>query len=118
MQEARFAGACQDQRTNTQGWPGERKSIGATNREKAIEPRLQGLGPGLPGPWARAWGRGLQKLRAGPSGAWGPDHQSGLPKQPFRRSEKSPARRKAKEWAGQTCEAEARREEAAVATGR
>ena len=51
MQEARFAGACQDQHAGrpapSLGWPGERKSIGATSREKAIEPRLQGLGSGM-----------------------------------------------------------------------
>ena len=39
MQEARFAGACQDQHAGrpapSLGWPGERKSIGATSREKA-----------------------------------------------------------------------------------
>ena len=33
MQEARFAGACQDQHTGrpapSLGWPGERKSVGA-----------------------------------------------------------------------------------------
>ena len=83
MQEARFAGACQDQHAGrlapSLGWPGERKSIGATNREKAIQPRLQGLGPGLPGAWPRAWGRGLQ---------------SGLPKQPSFFCTKIPAKRR------------------------
>ena len=73
MQEARFAGACQDQHA-------ERKSIGATSREKAIEPRLQGLGPGSQGLGPRAWGRGLQKLRARAPRGMGPGHQSGLPK--------------------------------------
>ena len=38
MQEARFAGACQDQHAGrpapSLGWPGERKSIGATRRGK------------------------------------------------------------------------------------
>ena len=38
MQEARFAGACQDQHAGrpaaSLGWPGERKSIGATSRGK------------------------------------------------------------------------------------
>ena len=62
MQEARFAGACQDQHAGrpapSLGWLGERKSIGATNREKAIEPRLQGLGPGPPGVWAQGLGPG------------------------------------------------------------
>ena len=57
MQEARFAGACQDQHAGrpapSLGWPGERKSIGATNREKSSQgyrawgPGSQDLGPGL-----------------------------------------------------------------------
>ena len=107
MQEARFAGACQDQHAGrpapSLGWPGERKSIGATNREKATEPRLQGLGPGQ-GLGPRAWGRGLQKLRA--RGLQGHGAQATRAACPnchlpafFRRSEKSPGRRKAKGWA-------------------
>ena len=38
VQEARFAGPCQDQHAGcpapSLGWPGERKSIGATSRGK------------------------------------------------------------------------------------
>ena len=45
VQEARFAGACQDQHAGRPapnlGWPGERKSILET------QSRLRGLGPGL-----------------------------------------------------------------------
>ena len=91
VQEARFAGACQDQHAGrpapSLGWPGERKSIGATSRGKRCfsniswwapgkrisrcnKPRLRGLGPGLPG----AWQAGPQNQR----------HQF------FSRSEKSP----------------------------
>ena len=90
--------------------------------------QVTGLGAWAPsslGP--RAWGRGLQRLGLGPGqglGAQatrvGPDVRPPDPKSPlFRRSEKSPGGRQAKGWAtGQTCEAEARREEATVLTGR
>ena len=76
----------------------------------------RGLGPGLGAGASRNLGPGHPK-------AWGPGHRSGLPKLShlppvFRRSEKPPGRRQAKGWAtGQTCEAEAQREEAAVVTG-
>ena len=42
MQEARFAGACQDKHAGrpapSLGWPGERKSIGATSQGKSRFP--------------------------------------------------------------------------------
>ena len=74
MQEARFAGACQDKHAGrpapSLGWPGERKSIGATEK-KSVGATSQGYG---------AWGPGSQKLGAqalraeasrGFAGAWG-----------------------------------------------
>ena len=58
------------------GWPGERKSIGATS------------------PGSQKLGGASRNLGPGPPEAWGPGHQSGLPKLShlppvFRRSEKS-----------------------------
>ena len=66
MQEARFAGACQDEHAGRPvGWPGARKSIGATSRRiswwapaECNKPRLRGLGPGLPGAWGPGLGAG------------------------------------------------------------
>ena len=75
VQEARFAGACQDQHAGrpapSLGWPGERKSNkcrflkGNQSRLRRLGPSFQGLGAqGLwPGP-PRPWGRGLQGLGA------------------------------------------------------
>ena len=66
VQEARFAGACQDQHAGRPapnlGWPGERKSI-VQQAETSVVSRnetnqagfCRGLGP-------RAWGWGLQAL--------------------------------------------------------
>ena len=62
VQEARFAGACQDQHAGrpapSLGWPGERKSI-VQQAETSV------MGPGFP----KAWGPGLG---AGASRALGP----------------------------------------------
>ena len=76
VQEARFAGARQDQHAGrpalSLGWPGERKSIVQqaetsveTGKEIAWVQGLgpQGLGPGPPG----LWGRGLHP---GPKAVW------------------------------------------------
>ena len=61
VQEARFAGACQDQHAGhpapSLGWPGERKSI----VQQAVPYQGYGLGPRFPG----AWGPGLQGLGPG-----------------------------------------------------
>ena len=80
VQEARLAGACQDQHAAASlGWPGKRKSIVQQAETSVV------LGPG-------AWGRGLQGL-----GARAPrslSHKNCI----FRRSEKSPGGRHAKGW--------------------
>ena len=69
VQEARFAGACQDQHAGRPApslrWPGETKSIGARSRgkrrfSKTSLKKSRGLGPGSQGLGPRAWGRGLQ----------------------------------------------------------
>ena len=89
MQEARFAGACQDKHAGrpapSLGWPGERKSIGATSRgkrrfwQKQIS-RCNKSRLGLPEAWGPGLGAGASRgLGPGPLGAWGPGHQSGLP---------------------------------------
>ena len=76
VQEARFAGACQDQHAGRPapnlGWPGERKSI-VRNKcrfSKRNQSRLRGLGLGFAG----AWGPGLG---AGASRALGPGFGAG-----------------------------------------
>ena len=64
MQEARFAGACQDQHAGRPapnlGWPGERKSIVQQAETSVVskrnQSRLRGLGLGA----SRALGPGLQ----------------------------------------------------------
>ena len=71
VQEARFAGACQDQHAGRPapnlGWPGERKSIvQQAETSKQNQSRLRGLGPGFAG----AWGPGLG---AGACRGLGPD---------------------------------------------
>ena len=77
VQEGRFAGACQDQHAGhpapSLGWPGERKSIGATSRGKRrICGESQNYGAwGPPSLGPRAWGRGLQGLGARAARAWG-----------------------------------------------
>ena len=63
VQEARFAGACQDQHAGRPapnlGWPGERKSIVQQAEQvcfsKRNQSRLLAWGPGFAG----AWGPGL-----------------------------------------------------------
>ena len=68
VQDARFAGACQDQhagrRAPNLGWPGERKSIvqQAETSEKRNQSRLRGLARVPRGLGPRASGRGLQGL--------------------------------------------------------
>ena len=78
MQEATFSGACQDQHAGrpapSLGWPGERKSIGATSRgkrcfwQKQIS-RCNKSRLGLPG----AWGPGLGAGASRGSGFTGPN---------------------------------------------
>ena len=71
VQEARFAGACQDQHAGrpapSLGWPGEGKRLG---RFGARASRGLGLGPGPPGAWGPGQGLGAQATRA----AWAGCH--------------------------------------------
>ena len=73
VQEARFAGACQDQHAGRPapnlGWPGERKSIVQQAQTSVVSPNKTNQGYG-------AWGPGSQRLGAqglglGPPGPWG-----------------------------------------------
>ena len=85
VQEARFAGACQDQHAGRPaGWPGERKSIMQQAKQmsfletkpiKAWGPGSQGLGAQGPGPPAGFWGRALQGLGVGASSTFAPGPQ-------------------------------------------
>ena len=100
LQEIKRCDKCQDHHAGRPalrlGWPGERKSIGATSRSKCrfskspgehLAQRNQlvqqvwsrfrgwaapcrGLGPGRTGAWGPAWG-------PGPQGAWGPGPRAG-----------------------------------------
>ena len=89
VQEARFAGACQDQHAGRPapdlGWPGERKSIVQQAETSVVSRNETNQGYGAWGPGSRrglgprAWGRG-----AGASRALGP----GLPPTPRPRREK------------------------------
>ena len=73
MQEARFAGVCQDQHAgrpapsskgNQSVQQAEASAVSQKSLCRCNKPRLRGLGPGLPG----AWGPGLG---AGASGGLG-----------------------------------------------
>ena len=88
MQEATFTRTCQDQHAGrpapSLGWPGERKSIGATSRgkrrfwQKQIS-RCNKSRLGLPGTWGPGtWAGASRGLGPGRPGAWGPGHQSCL----------------------------------------
>ena len=96
VQEARFAGACQDQHAGrpapSLGWPGERKSI----VQQAVERKsikVTGLGAGVPrGLGPRAWGLG-RALGPGLPNAFGPGYVEFT--EPLK---KSPGRRQAKGW--------------------
>ena len=73
VQEARFAGACQDQHAGrpapSLGWPGERKSIVQQVKQVSfLERKYQGYGfsgawgPGFGAGVSWPWDRGLQAL--------------------------------------------------------
>ena len=80
MQEARFAGACQDQHAGrpapSLGWPGERKSIGATSRQASFLKNLL-VGERKSVGATSLGGAGASRgLGPGPPGAWGPGHHT------------------------------------------
>ena len=104
VQEARFAGACQDQHAGrpvpSLGWPGERKSIAQQAETNVVsseknQSRLRGLGPSFQGAWGPGLGAGASRALGG-SSAWGPGltpfHQF------FRLLKKSLGGRQAKGW--------------------
>ena len=84
VQEARFAGACQDQHAGRPapnlGWPGERKSIVQQTETSVLSRNKTNQGYGAWGPGSQ--GLGAQGLGPGPPGPWG----------------KSPGGRQAKGW--------------------
>ena len=97
VQEARFAGACQDQHAGrpapSLAWGGLAKGNQSCNKPKQVSflerKSIKVTGPGVPEvvvgasrlcAWeegARAWGRGLQGLGAGASRALGPRRAEG-----------------------------------------